>query len=101
MIFSNSFVNKYFKYLLILVCLQISINNIICEPKRVKFNQILINANRDGFTLIKNNDDYDYDPMQRILVAVIVKNHEYSLPTFLGTLETLKCPNSMNKCDLW
>ena len=99
MLFSNSFVNKYFNYLLILVCLQISINNIICEPKRVKFKQISINSNRDGFNLIKNNDDYN--PNQRILVTVIVKNHEYALPTFLGTLETLKCPNAMNKCDLW
>lgn len=37
----------------------------------------------------------------RVLVAVKIRNHAYSLPTFLATLETLRCPNLSKKCDLW
>ena len=98
---NNLYSNKLFKYILLIfvICSQIGIQNVKCEPKRVRFNQISINENRNGFTVIKNNDDYN--PNQRILIGVIVKNHEYALPTFLASLETLKCPNYMNKCDLW
>ena len=98
---NNLFNKKLFRYILLIlvICSQIGIKNVNCEPKRVKFKQISINSNRDGFTLIQNNDDYN--PNQKILIGVIIKNHEYSLPTFLASLETLKCPNAMNKCDLW
>jgi hypothetical protein len=36
-----------------------------------------------------------------ILVAIIVKNQAYALPTFLTSLERLKCPNTKGKCNLF
>ena len=36
-----------------------------------------------------------------ILIAITINNNAYSLPTFLKTLETVKCINSRKKCDLW
>ena len=38
---------------------------------------------------------------KKILVAIVVKNNIHSFPTFLASLESLKCPNKKGKCDLW
>jgi hypothetical protein len=58
---------------------------------------------RIKFAPIDSLDDSidSIDPTATILVAIKVKNQEYSLPTFLATLETLKCSNKKNKCDIW
>lgn len=75
--------------LISLICLQIR-----SEPQRVKFK----NPNKDS----SKNASNDYPIEQsKILIAVRIKDHSYSLPTFLATLETLKCPSQKNKCDLW
>lgn len=59
-----------------------------------------VNIKSDGsFSL----DDELQNEMKnfRYLIAVTIKNNAYSLPTFLATLENLKCPNENKKCDLW
>jgi hypothetical protein len=60
------------------------------------FKQVQVNANDQTFTLLSNAPT---NP--QILVTVIIRNNAYSLPTFLRTLETIKCPNAENRCDLW
>ena len=37
---------------------------------------------------------------ERTLIAVVVRNQAYALPTFLATLERLKCSEEV-KCSLW
>ena len=76
-----------------------SYNHVNCNPKRVKFNDVVLTENKAEFKIIKNSQDEN--PNQKILISVLIKNNAYSLPTFLATLETLKCPNLNKKCDLW
>ena len=56
------------------------------------FNKVAVDRKTQTFKIL-------HDP--KILVAVTIRNNSYSLPTFLGTLETLQCKNVKNKCDLW
>jgi hypothetical protein len=68
------------------------------EPQRVKFKTLI----KDSSTNTSSSENSDYPIEQaKILIAVRIKDHSYSLPTFLATLETLKCPSRKNKCDLW
>ena len=75
------------------------INYVTCNPKRVKFSDVIFTDNKAEFKIVKNSQDEN--PNQKILIGVLIKNHAYSLPTFLATLETLKCPSLNKKCDLW
>jgi hypothetical protein len=79
--------------LISLICLKVS-----TEPQRVKFKNVLKDPSENTSKLEKN----DYQAEQaKILIAVRIKDNSYSLPTFLATLETFKCPSQNNKCDLW
>ncbi len=70
--------------------------NCNAQPRRVKFSQVIVNPTNKTFTLEKNvSEDF------RVLIAITVKNNAYSLPTFLATLESIKCPSLNNKCHLW
>lgn len=88
---------KYGVYHLFVICF-FSMESIHCipQPRRVKFSQVIVNVSNNTFTLEKNAS---HD--SRVLIAVTIKNNAYSLPTFLATLENIKCPNSNNKCNLW
>ena len=83
---------------ILIVSVVISLVN--ADPKRVKYNKVVVDTIKNDFTLIKTNN-LASNQEQKILIAVIVKNHAHSLPTFLATLETLDCPNLSGKCDLW
>lgn len=67
------------------------------NPRRVKFNSIV--PSEKSFKVIK--PDLNDIGNQTVLIALTIKNHAYSLPTFLATLEKIKCKNSKSKCDLW
>lgn len=69
---------------------------VACQPQRVAFKSVNLDK---GLSYSIEKDRATVDP--KILIAVTVKDHGYSLPTFLATLETLECPNVANKCDLW
>lgn len=81
----------------ILIVYLLGISLVKCEQQRVKFRKIIT---QNGSFKIDEDDGTSMKNL-KILLAVIVKNHEHSLPTFLATLETLKCPNADKKCDLW
>jgi hypothetical protein len=68
-----------------------------CERERVKFRAV-----RSGDDLNGGEAMLKDDTKLRVLLAIKIKNHAHSLPTFLATLETLKCPSEgSQKCDLW
>lgn len=91
----NLFQNGVF----VLVCFYFGFVALNAHPRRVKFKQVILNHVDKTFNLnITDNDD---ESVSRVLVAITVKNHAYSLPTFLATLETLKCPGENKKCHLW
>ena len=71
------------------------------EPQRVKYTKIVVDTNKNDFTLVKDEAVPSGDTIKKILIAIVVKNHAHSLPTFLATLETLECPSTTKKCDLW
>ena len=83
-----------------LVFFALVFSQINAEPKRVKFNKVVVDHTLKEFTVTKSDDSLLDVPPQRILLAVLVKNHAYSLPTFLATLETLDCPTLSRKCDI-
>lgn len=60
---------------------------------------------RVDFKNVVSNDpksDPNSNDSKKILLAIQVKNHIHSFPTFLATLESMKCPNKKtDKCDLW
>ena len=60
------------------------------------FNKVLVDRDTQTFKILT-----EIDPDPKILVAITIRNNSYSLPTFLSTLETLRCKNVKNKCDLW
>ena len=68
-----------------------------CQPLRAKFKKVVVNTANKTFSI----EESPVDLSQRILVAVVINRNAYSLPTFLHTLETLKCRNKKKKCDLW
>jgi len=71
------------------------------DPKRVKYKRVVADYEKNEFSILKNEDDELSENDRKILVAIVVKNHAYSLPTFLASLETLECPSLNKKCDLW
>ena len=50
-------------------------------------------SSRVAYKDVRNKLNSSKAVSPNILVSVIVRNHAHSLPTFLATLETLKCPN--------
>ncbi len=60
------------------------------------FKKVNVNHKSNTFTIEKSNYEN-----ATILIAITINNNAYSLPTFLKTLETLKCLNNRHKCDLW
>lgn len=84
------------KIIFAIVFITTSLDLIQTQPQRVKFKKVL-----------RENEKYALEDAAeslgdlRILIAIIIKNHQHSLPTFLATLETLECPNKIKKCDLW
>lgn len=79
-----------------ILILLISLGLIQSQPQRVKFQKVLTENGE-----ISLEKDAESSSELRILIAVIVKDHQHSLPTFLATLETFECPNKIKKCDLW
>ena len=71
------------------------------DPKRVKFKRVVADYEKNEYSILKNVEDELSENDRKILVAIVVKNHAYSLPTFLASLETLECPSLNKKCDLW
>ena len=63
---------------------------------RIKFKELDHYA-QNLTTLIIDSDNSNTN----LMIALYVNNHAYSLPTFLATLESLKCPNKNSKCHLW
>lgn len=79
----------------ILVCILAAVKWVENQPQRVQFKKI-----EGGKYATENGDEYKRDDL-KILIAITIKDNQYSLPTFLATLETLECPNKDKKCDLW
>lgn len=77
----------------LLLCL-VAVNG---QPERVKFKKV-VRQSDGAYSLESDSNEF---PNHKILLAVTVKNHQHSLPTFLATLESLECPNMDKKCDLW
>ncbi len=56
----------------------------------------------DGYRKLPTEDKNELTKNgTKILIALRIKDNSYSLPTFLATLETIKCPSESGKCDLW
>lgn len=68
------------------------------QPTRIKFKQVIQKENEGTFSIENTSQNKEN---QKILIAITIKDNQYSLPTFLATLETLKCPTENKKCDLW
>jgi hypothetical protein len=89
----------------ILLILTFCFNLIHTERQRVKFKTVLQNHENRSYSIEENSkkdqDKSEPNDIIKVLVAIDIKNYAYSLPTFLATLETLKCPSSTKKCDLW
>ena len=83
-----------FFYLTISYCL---VFTTFAQRQLVQFKRVIVNEENDSFTLEKPKETLK----NKVLVAIIIKDNAYSLPTFLATLETLKCPTKNKKCDLW
>lgn len=79
--------------LIMFTCVKFHANS---QPVRVKFKKVI---RQDGSFSVENDEKIESE--SKILVAVTIKDHQHSLPTFLATLETLECPNQDKKCDLW
>ena len=77
--------------------MQINLKNVNADPKRVKYNKVNVISNKKEYVVEKYQENQEN---RKILVAITVKNHAHSLPTFLATLETLECPTVNQKCDL-
>ena len=90
--------SKVIKFLIFLIiCFHFNIYNVNGDPKRVKFNKIVVDYGNQVYSIEKHQK---HDLNVKILISIVVKNHAHSLPTFLATLETLKCPTFNRKCDL-
>lgn len=76
-----------------LTCVKLHANS---QPVRIKFKKVI---RQDGSFSVENDEKIKSE--LKILIAVTIKDHKHSLPTFLATLETLECPNQDKKCDLW
>jgi len=62
------------------------------------FRNLKLNSDKSSYSL----EGRTSDQTSKILVSIIIGNNSYSLPTFLKTLESLKCvTESDSKCDLW
>jgi hypothetical protein len=77
----------------ILWILPVFISFVACERERVKFRSV-----RSPQSAEKIQPPLEH---LKVLLAIKIKNHAYSLPTFLATLERLECPTENKKCDLW
>ena len=65
------------------------------ERQRVKFKSVRTSS-------VEKSIENEVKTELRVLVAIKIKNHAHALPTFLASLETLKCtPSASQKCDLW
>lgn len=78
--------------------LSLMYTSIQSEPQRIKFSDVARNVTNKTFTIERKVSD---DSKNRVLVAVVVRDQAYALPTFLATLEAIKCPNPNQKCHLW
>ena len=88
---------KPVRFLLFFILICLNPNNVNGDPKRVKFNKIVVDYGNQVYSIEKHQK---HDLNVKILISIVVKNHAHSLPTFLATLETLKCPTFNRKCDL-
>src|SRR4051812_41279954 len=77
--------------------LQIQTRPLSSESARVPFKEVIRHQNQT-FSLRESKAD---ETDKKILLAIKVANHAFAMPTFLATLEKLKCNNSKGKCDLW
>ncbi len=72
------------------------IYNANAQQIRMQFKKVIVDYQNKTF---KIESPVLNELENKILVTIIVKNNAYSLPTFLSSLEQLKCLNK--KCDLW
>lgn len=88
---------KYVSAIFLLIIIIISEIS-LAESEHVKFAQVLRNTANKSFSIVR--DELNTTQL-RVLVAITIKDNAYSLPTFLASLESLKCPNANKKCHLW
>lgn len=86
------------KFVSIVVCFLSAIKWVENQQQRVNFKRVV--SDGQGKYTIEQVDEVKRDDL-KIVIAITVKDNQYSLPTFLATLETLECPNKDKKCDLW
>ena len=77
-----------------LITLSLILSIALCQ--RIKYKDLKYYSS--DLTVASTDDDAEN---YNIMIAFNVNNQAYSLPTFLATLETLKCPNKNSKCHLW
>jgi hypothetical protein len=82
----------------------------LCYRERVKFKPVVRRSEHQDTDSISVEPEsvINKDKILKVLLAIKIKNHAHSLPTFLATLETLNCPQRTtedkevtNKCHLW
>jgi hypothetical protein len=82
---------------MILLTITILLGIISSNAQRIQFKDL--NHYTSNLSIISTNDEIENK--NNIMIALHINNHVYSLPTFLATLETLKCPNPNSKCHFW
>ena len=93
---------SYLKYLFLALAFSCDWTGAKADPKRVNYKRVVADYEKNEFSILNNEKDDELSENDRkMLVAISVKNHAYSLPTFLASLETLECPSLNKKCDLW
>ena len=70
-----------------------------------KSNSLIMGGYRPVIIDAENKSTYSLEPTAHlnpsILVSIKIGNNSHSLPTFLKTMESIKCENEKKKCDLW
>ena len=91
---------NFFKFTLLLLAFSFDWMGANADPKRVKYKKIIASPDTNEYSVLESEDSLN-EHGQKILIAILVQNHAHSLPVFLASLETLECPTSNKKCDLW